>query len=92
MQTQKRSKDDQDWLDSLTYEQKLKMLSLDQCAELFSRLYEHYKGAEEQFLHRQRVTKILFWCIILGWSIMMSLTIWATCARVWAWLLNCLTA
>ena len=80
MQTQKRSKADQDWLDSLTLEQKLKLqiLYLDQCAESFRRLYEHYKGAEEQFLHRQRVTKILFWCIILGWSIMLSLIIWAT--------------
>ena len=78
--TQKMSKADQDWFDSLTLEQKLKlqMLYLDQCAELYRRLHEQCKGAKEQFLHHQRVTKILFWCIILGWSIVMSLIIWAT--------------
>jgi len=52
------------------------MLSLDQLAELLRRLHEHYAGAKEQFLHHQRVTKILFWSIILGWVIVMALVLY----------------
>ena len=75
-----RSKADQDWLDSHTYEQKLEMLSFDQCIELFNQHYAWHLARNEKFkkklLRVRLVTNIILGCIILVGVLVMALVLY----------------